>query len=47
MDKKVDLLTYSTIVLFWEGELMGEFLGGRVWGNANFERLVSPKGLED
>lgn len=36
-------LTYSTYVLFWEGELMGDFLGEVAIGDENCERMVSPQ----
>ena len=45
MDMKSDPLIYSTIVLFWEGELMGDFLGEVACGGVNYERMVSPQGV--
>jgi hypothetical protein len=45
MDMKSDSLIYSTIVLFWEGELMGDFLGEVACGGVNYERMVSPQGV--
>jgi len=45
MDMKSDRLTYSTDVLFLEGAVMGDLLGEEAFGDANFERMVSPQGV--